>query len=158
MARRLMARAAKGHTSSLVCQGRWLPSYQAQLLVLRRGCSVSFAASCPRSPLVLTLLSTPVYPIDLVKTNVQQRALSGHGAQMTGWQLFNSLLRERPPPNPRTRDTAARRFLRLYRGLGVSALRSFISHGLTWMIIETVSERISQRRPLSASDDESSTL
>lgn len=78
---------------------------------------------------------------------------------MTGWQLFNSLLRERPPPNPRTRDTAARRFLRLYRGLGVSALRSFISHGLTWMIIETVSERIRQRRPASVGeDDDSSTL
>lgn len=68
-----------------------------------------------------------VYPVDLLKTNVQQRALSGHPRQMTGWQLFHHLLRVRPPRDPTQRDTFVKRFLRLYRGLGVSALRSFIS-------------------------------
>lgn len=87
-----------------------------------------------------------VYPVDLVKTNVQQRTLSSHPKQLTGYQLFLHLLRERPPPNADAkRDTSIKRFLRLYRGLGVSALRSFISHGLTWSIIEALSDKISQR-------------
>lgn len=68
-----------------------------------------------------------VYPVDLLKTNVQQRTLSNHPRQLTGYQLFMHLLRERPPPDNTKRDTAVKRFLRLYRGLGVSALRSFIS-------------------------------
>ncbi|PWN91883.1 mitochondrial carrier [Acaromyces ingoldii] len=86
-----------------------------------------------------------VYPVDLLKTNVQQRSLSNHPKQLTGWQLFTHLMRERPPPDPSIRDTFLKRFLRLYRGLGVSALRSFISHGLTWTLIESISARISER-------------
>lgn len=86
-----------------------------------------------------------VYPVDLVKTNVQQRTLSSHPRQLTGYQLFLHLLRERPPPENAKKDTNIKRFLRLYRGLGVSALRSFISHGLTWSIIEALSDRISKR-------------
>ncbi|MCO5589805.1 hypothetical protein L7F22_043774 [Adiantum nelumboides] len=91
-----------------------------------------------------------VYPVDLLKTNVQQRTLSGHPQQLTGMQLFTHLMRERPPPNPSQRDTFLRRFLRLYRGLGVSALRSFISHGLTWTLIETIAAKIAERtgRPI----------
>lgn len=42
-------------------------------------------------------------------------------------------------------DTFLARFLRLYRGLGVSALRSFISHGLTWTLIESISAKITER-------------
>lgn len=68
-----------------------------------------------------------VYPVDLLKTNVQQRKLSNHPKQLTGYQLFTHLLRARPPADSTKQDTAVRRFLRLYRGLGVSALRSFIS-------------------------------
>lgn len=86
-----------------------------------------------------------VYPVDLLKTNVQQRTLSHHPLQLTGYQLFTHLLRERPPPDNATRDTFVKRFLRLYRGLGVSALRSFISHGLTWTIIESLSDKIEER-------------
>jgi hypothetical protein len=86
-----------------------------------------------------------VYPVDLLKTNVQQRRLSGHPQQLTGMQLFTHLMRERPPPDPSMRDTFLRRFLRLYRGLGVSALRSFISHGLTWTLIETIAGKIAER-------------
>lgn len=111
-----------------------------------------------------------VYPVDLLKTNVQQRSLSNHPQQLTGYQLFKHLLRERPPRDPSKQDTFVRRFLRLYRGLGVSAFRSFISwvqlrridsqrtllngpphsstmirHGLTWTLIESISAKISQR-------------
>ncbi|KDN44711.1 mitochondrial carrier [Tilletiaria anomala UBC 951] len=87
-----------------------------------------------------------VYPVDLLKTNVQKRELSGHPRKLTGLQLFARILSERPPPPGQvSTDTLPKRFLRLYRGLGVSALRSFISHGMTWSLIETISARISQR-------------
>lgn len=43
------------------------------------------------------------------------------------------------------KDSFLKRFLRLYRGLGVSALRSFISHGLTWLLIETISDSLSRK-------------
>lgn len=94
-----------------------------------------------------------VYPVDLVKTNVQQRTLSNHPQQLTGWQLFTHLLRERPPPENTRKDTALKRFLRLYRGLGVSALRSFISHGLTWTIIESLADKIEKRTGRTVRDD-----
>ena len=75
-----------------------------------------------------------VYPVDLIKTKVQRDALAGNPRQFTGWQVFKHMIKERPPiqqPGKRTgmlkTDTGLARFLRLYRGLGVSALRSFIS-------------------------------
>lgn len=78
-----------------------------------------------------------VYPVDLIKTKVQRDALAGNPRQFTGWQVFLHMIKERPPIQqhpgvrgqgmlPKT-DTVLARFLRLYRGLGVSALRSFIS-------------------------------
>ncbi|PWN43887.1 mitochondrial carrier [Ceraceosorus guamensis] len=86
-----------------------------------------------------------VYPVDLLKTNVQQRALSNHPQQLTGWQLFQHLMREKTSPSGSAEGGSIRRFLRLYRGLGVSALRSFVSHGLTWSLIETIQARIDER-------------
>lgn len=75
-----------------------------------------------------------VYPVDLIKTKVQRDALAGNPRQFTGWQVFLHMIKERPPIHAdgekgilKTRDTFLARFLRLYRGLGVSALRSFIS-------------------------------
>ncbi len=74
-----------------------------------------------------------VYPVDLIKTKVQRDALAGTPRQYTGWQVFLHMIKERPPiPHAQGRgvlktDTFLARFLRLYRGLGVSALRSFIS-------------------------------
>lgn len=100
--------------------------------------------------LVLTRATWPhvqplVYPVDLLKTNVQQRALSNHPQQLTGWQLFQHLMREKTVPGGSSKGGFVRRFLRLYRGLGVSALRSFVSHGLTWSLIETIQARIDER-------------
>lgn len=79
-----------------------------------------------------------VYPVDLIKTKVQRDALAGNPRLFTGWQVFTHLIRERPATTRtmtngalgeqvQVGDTVVRRFLRLYRGLGVSALRSFIS-------------------------------
>ncbi|SNX81573.1 related to carnitine/acylcarnitine translocase [Melanopsichium pennsylvanicum] len=95
-----------------------------------------------------------VYPVDLIKTKVQRDALAGNPRQFTGWQVFLHMIKERPPiqsevSEGRKRmlktDTFLARFLRLYRGLGVSALRSFISHGLTWTLIESISGKITER-------------
>ena len=82
-----------------------------------------------------------VYPVDLIKTKVQRDALAGNPKQFSGWQVFLHMIKERPPiqGDANTKegvggkkrmlktDTFLARFLRLYRGLGVSALRSFIS-------------------------------
>ncbi|KAN0066481.1 hypothetical protein ACQY0O_000575 [Thecaphora frezii] len=89
-----------------------------------------------------------VYPVDLIKTKVQRDALAGNKRQFTGWQVFLHMIRQKSPrerTGAQTRDTVLLRYLRLYRGLGVSMLRSFISHGLTWMLIESISQKISQR-------------
>ncbi|SPO19909.1 related to carnitine/acylcarnitine translocase [Ustilago trichophora] len=93
-----------------------------------------------------------VYPVDLIKTKVQRDALAGNPRQFTGWQVFLHMIKERPPIQAEGQkqgilktDTFPARFLRLYRGLGVSALRSFISHGLTWTLIESISGKITER-------------
>ena len=94
-----------------------------------------------------------VYPVDLIKTKVQRDALAGNPRQFTGWQVFLHMIKERPPIQSEDggkkrilkTDTFLARFLRLYRGLGVSALRSFISHGLTWTLIESISGKITER-------------
>ncbi|GAC95649.1 mitochondrial carrier protein [Pseudozyma hubeiensis SY62] len=96
-----------------------------------------------------------VYPVDLIKTKVQRDALAGNKRQFTGWQVFCHMIKQRPPIQAdaaggqlaagNNTDTVLKRFLRLYRGLGVSALRSFISHGLTWTLIESISGKITER-------------
>ncbi|GBE82100.1 hypothetical protein SCP_0404800 [Sparassis crispa] len=73
-----------------------------------------------------------IYPLDVVKTKVQQRALAGERKR----GAFETLYRLIRGPDP----TAPRPFLlgvaRLYRGLGVSALRSVTTHGLLWTIFD----------------------
>lgn len=91
-----------------------------------------------------------VYPLDLVKTRVQKQALAG-GQPAPALQTFIDIVNAPPKVAP---ETAARgdvhlgfvpRFLRLYRGLGISAFRSFISHGITWSLIEYFSALITHR-------------
>lgn len=89
-----------------------------------------------------------VYPVDLIKTQVQRNALAG-SPKTSARAVFRKLLYEQGPAG--TNASASRwtlggipvnRFLRLYRGLGISAVRSFISHGITWMLIESISRRL----------------
>ncbi|KAE8216520.1 hypothetical protein CF327_g377 [Tilletia walkeri] len=87
-----------------------------------------------------------VYWIDFLKTNVQQRRLADAESHLTAWQV----LREGPDRG------VFRRIARLYRGIGISAVRSFISHGLTWTLIEQISERIDARERLRNGDASSS--
>lgn len=90
-----------------------------------------------------------VYPVDLIKTKVQRDALAGELSR-SAVHVFRSLLSAAPDQSA-VRGVPLRRFLRLYRGLGISAVRSFISHGITWMMIETLSrhrqEMLAQLNP-----------
>ncbi|CAD6909371.1 unnamed protein product [Tilletia controversa] len=87
-----------------------------------------------------------VYWIDFLKTNVQQRRLAEADSRITAWQVLNE--------NPD--QSVLQRITRLYRGIGISAVRSFISHGLTWTLIEQISERIDARERLRSGDGSAS--
>ncbi|KAG8778700.1 hypothetical protein FRC16_003751 [Serendipita sp. 398] len=81
-----------------------------------------------------------IYPLDVVKTKTQQRALSG--LKYRGpIETLKRLLRG-PEEAPRTMLAG---FARLYRGLGVSAIRSVTTHGLLWTILDAVSGWIDHR-------------
>ncbi|KAF8586543.1 hypothetical protein K439DRAFT_1615082 [Ramaria rubella] len=68
-----------------------------------------------------------IYPLDVVKTKVQQRALSGAPKRSP----------DTDHPKPILLGLS-----RLYRGLGVSAARSVITHGLLWTVLDYVSQKI----------------
>lgn len=73
-----------------------------------------------------------IYPLDVVKTKVQQRALSGQRKRGIV-ETFTRLIRGPDPNNPRS---FLRGMGRLYRGLSVSAIRSVTTHGLLWTIFD----------------------
>ncbi|CAG7853464.1 SubName: Full=Related to carnitine/acylcarnitine translocase {ECO:0000313/EMBL:CCA75557.1} [Serendipita indica DSM 11827] len=81
-----------------------------------------------------------IYPLDVVKTKTQQRALSGD-VYRGPIETLKRLLRG-PEHAPRTMVAG---FARLYRGLGVSALRSVTTHGMLWTILDAVSGWIDHR-------------
>jgi len=72
-----------------------------------------------------------VYPIDLVKTRIQRDALSGVKDREGAMVVFNRL--------------RAKGLARLYRGLGVSAGRSALTHGTLWVLLESFKERLDTR-------------
>jgi len=79
-----------------------------------------------------------IYPLDVVKTKVQQRALAGERKRGVV-ETFTRLIRGPDPNNPRPMLAG---ISRLYRGLGVSALRSVTTHGLLWTIFDHVAGMI----------------
>lgn len=79
-----------------------------------------------------------IYPLDVVKTKVQQRALAGVPPRGT-WETFNRLLRGPDPNNPRP---VIQGVARIYQGLGVSAARSVLTHGFLWTVYEWVKKRV----------------
>jgi len=89
-----------------------------------------------------------IYPLDVVKTKMQQRALAGHPSR-TVRETFRRLIRGPDPTNPRTMLAG---LTRIYRGLGVSALRSVTTHGLLWTFFDITSNYI-ERLPHSIDDD-----
>ncbi|KAF9454575.1 hypothetical protein P691DRAFT_655672 [Macrolepiota fuliginosa MF-IS2] len=91
-----------------------------------------------------------IYPLDVVKTKVQQRALAGDKYRGP-LETLHRLLRGPDPSNPRPLLSGIGR---LYRGLGVSALRSITTHGLLWTLFDMTAhyiDNLPQSRP--ADDD-----
>lgn len=97
-----------------------------------------------------------IYPMDMIKTQIQRNALAG-APRLSAYKVFEQLLFQQPGDGAsgkrRLRDVPIGHFLRLYRGLGISALRSLISHGMSWMIIETILGQVHYGRQLSDDDE-----
>ncbi|KAH9951994.1 hypothetical protein B0H21DRAFT_829833 [Amylocystis lapponica] len=79
-----------------------------------------------------------IYPFDVVKTKVQQRALAGERKR----GVFETLHRLLKGPDPSTPRPLLQGLTRLYRGLGVSALRSVTTHGLLWTFFDLTADYI----------------
>ncbi|KAJ4487849.1 hypothetical protein J3R30DRAFT_3400509 [Lentinula aciculospora] len=79
-----------------------------------------------------------IYPLDVVKTKVQQRALAGERYRGP-FETFHRLIRGPDPNNPKPFLAGV---ARIYRGLGVSAVRSITTHGLLWTFFDLVANYI----------------
>jgi hypothetical protein len=79
-----------------------------------------------------------IYPLDVVKTKVQQRALAGERYRGV-WETLHRLIRG---PDPTAPKPILAGIARIYRGLGVSALRSITTHGLLWTFFDIVANYI----------------
>ncbi|KAJ6623541.1 mitochondrial carrier domain-containing protein [Mycena sp. CBHHK59/15] len=79
-----------------------------------------------------------IYPLDVVKTKVQQRALAGERYRGV-WETLHRLVRGPDPAAPKPILAGC---ARIYRGLGVSALRSITTHGLLWTFFDLVGNYI----------------
>lgn len=73
-----------------------------------------------------------IYPLDVVKTKVQQRALAGVPYKGP-LETLHRLIRGPDPDSPKPLLLG---MARIYRGLGVSALRSVTTHGLLWTLFD----------------------
>jgi len=79
-----------------------------------------------------------IYPLDVIKTKVQQRSLAGERYRGP-LETLHRLIRGPDPANPRPILAGV---ARIYRGLGVSALRSITTHGLLWTFFDIVANYI----------------
>ncbi|KAG2078176.1 hypothetical protein BDR04DRAFT_1226942 [Suillus decipiens] len=79
-----------------------------------------------------------IYPLDVVKTKVQQRALAGTPPKGV-WETLRRLVRGPDPQDPKP---VLAGIARIYRGLGVSAVRSITTHGLLWTFFDITSHYI----------------
>lgn len=73
-----------------------------------------------------------IYPLDVVKTKVQTRALAGE-SKRGFFETFRRLVRG---PDPNAPKPLVAGIARIYRGLGVSALRSIMTHGILWSLFD----------------------
>jgi len=79
-----------------------------------------------------------IYPLDVVKTKVQQRALAGEKYRGP-LETFHRLIRGPDPNHPKPFLAGV---ARIYQGLGVSAVRSITTHGLLWTLFDIVANYI----------------
>ncbi|ODO05736.1 hypothetical protein I350_04797 [Cryptococcus amylolentus CBS 6273] len=79
-----------------------------------------------------------IYPVD---TKAQQRALSGLPMR-TPIEQLSRLVRGTDKSNPKPFLTG---MARLYRGLGISMIRSMLTHGLLWTLVDATGSYIDSR-------------
>ncbi|KIJ16779.1 hypothetical protein PAXINDRAFT_168259 [Paxillus involutus ATCC 200175] len=79
-----------------------------------------------------------IYPLDVVKTKVQQRALAGTPPRGV-WETLRRLVRGSDPKDPKPILAG---IARIYQGLGVSAVRSITTHGLLWTFFDITAHYI----------------
>ncbi|TFK42496.1 mitochondrial carrier domain-containing protein [Crucibulum laeve] len=91
-----------------------------------------------------------IYPLDVVKTKVQQRALAGERYR-SPLETLHRLIRGPDPANPKPLIAGIGR---IYRGLGVSAIRSITTHGLLWTLFDMTAHYIDNLPPPSRSNDD----
>ncbi|KAJ7741521.1 mitochondrial carrier [Mycena maculata] len=89
-----------------------------------------------------------IYPLDVVKTKMQQRALAGERYRSVR-ETFHRLIRGPDSAAPKTLLAGC---ARIYRGLGVSAFRSITTHGLLWTFYDLVANYIDRLPPLPDDD------
>ncbi|KIM49339.1 hypothetical protein M413DRAFT_438523 [Hebeloma cylindrosporum] len=90
-----------------------------------------------------------IYPLDVVKTKVQQRSLSGERYRGP-WETLYRLVRG---PDPNAPKPILAGITRIYRGLGVSALRSITTHGLLWTLFDLTAQYIDNLPPSPRADE-----
>lgn len=86
-----------------------------------------------------------IYPLDVVKTKVQQRSLAGERYRGP-LETLQRLIRGPDPSAPKPLLSG---IARIYRGLGVSALRSITTHGLLWTLFDMTAQYIDKLPPSS---------
>jgi len=86
-----------------------------------------------------------IYPLDVVKTKVQQRSLAGERYRGP-LETLHRLIRGPDPSAPKPPLSG---IARIYRGLGVSALRSITTHGLLWTLFDMTAQYIDNLPPSS---------
>jgi len=91
-----------------------------------------------------------IYPMDVVKTKMQQRALAGEKYRGVT-ETLHRLIRGPDPANPRPLSQG---LSRLYRGLGVSAVRSITTHGLLWTFFDLAAHYIDNLPKGPSQDDD----
>lgn len=104
-----------------------------------------------------------------MKTKVQQRALAGERYR-TPWETLYRLVRGKPSrktiilrhskwsiqgPDPNSPKPILAGITRIYRGLGVSALRSITTHGLLWTLFDMTAQYIDNLPPSSGANEHS---
>jgi len=75
-----------------------------------------------------------IYPLDVVKTKYQERALAGI-PRRSATDTFLRMARGPDPSAPRPMVVG---LARIYRGLGISALRSVMTHGALWTLFDWI--------------------
>ncbi|KAG6898345.1 hypothetical protein C0992_009020 [Termitomyces sp. T32_za158] len=76
-----------------------------------------------------------------VKTKIQQRALAGEKYRGVS-ETLHRLIRVNKGSDPNAPKTLLMGMARIYRGLGVSAVRSITTHGLLWTLFDMVGHYI----------------